>query len=135
MPSANRKELPWYCVLLDRPNEKLRSLSVSLKWRYTFGNHSKLRHWTLLVIVKRNLSCEIILKRNTRVTRSCVLSDAWFRDLKLLIWSLEIKLVENYFFLKNYVVSKGAVSHNVLYDQPLPITRYQVRFYANNSFE
>ena len=31
--------------------------------------------------------------------------------------------------------SKGAVSHNVLYHQPLPITCYQVRFYADNYFE
>ena len=31
--------------------------------------------------------------------------------------------------------SEGAVSHNVLYYQPLPITRYQVRFYANSYFE
>ena len=44
-------------------------------------------------------------------------------------------LVENYFFLENFVTSEGAVSHNVLYYQPLPITHYQVRFYANNSFE
>ena len=45
---------------------------------------------------------------------SCVLSDAWFRDLS---WGLEINsniLVRNYFFLKNYVTSQGAVSHNVL---------------------
>ena len=41
--------------------------------------------------------------------------------------------MENYFFLENYVTSEGAVSHNVLYYQPLPITRYQVRFYANNN--
>ena len=40
------------------------------------------------------------------------------------------KLEENYFFLENYVTSKGAVSHNILYYQPLPITRYQVRFYV-----
>ena len=31
--------------------------------------------------------------------------------------------------------SEGAVSHNVLYHQPLPITRYQVRFDADNYFE
>ena len=69
------------------------------------------------------------------VTRSCVLSDAWFRDLKFYIWGLEIKFVENYFFLENYISLERAVSHNVLYYQPLPITRYQVRFYANNYFE
>ena len=27
-------------------------------------------------------------------------------------WGLEIKFVENYFFLKNYVTSEGAVSYN-----------------------
>ena len=48
---------------------------------------------------------------------------------------LEIKFVENYFFLENYITLEGAVSHNVLYCQPLPIIRYQVRLYANNYFE
>ena len=48
---------------------------------------------------------------------------------------LEIIFVENYFFLENYVTSEGAVSHNVLYYQPLPITRDQERFYDDNYFE
>ena len=43
--------------------------------------------------------------------------------------------MEFYFFLENYVTSEGAVSHNVLYYQQLPITRHQVSFYANNYFE
>ena len=38
-------------------------------------------------------------------------------------------------FFENYVTSEGAVSHNDLYYQPLPITRYQVRFDATNYFE
>ena len=29
--------------------------------------------------------------------------------------------MENYFLLENYITSEGAVSHNVLYYQPLPI--------------
>ena len=33
-----------------------------------------------------------------------------------------MKFVENYFFLKNYVTSEGAVSHNVLYYQQLSVT-------------
>ena len=69
-------------------------------------------------------------RKNTLVTRSSVLADAWFRDVKFLI-----KIVENYFFLENFVTSEGAVSHHVLYCQPLLFTRYQVRFYANNYFE
>ena len=48
---------------------------------------------------------------------------------------LEIKFVENYFFLENYGTSEGAVSHIVLHHQPLPITRYQEICYANNYFE
>ena len=39
--------------------------------------------------------------------------------------------VENYLFLENYVSSEGAVSHNVLYNQQLPITCYQEGFYAD----
>ena len=39
--------------------------------------------------------------------------------------------MENYFFLENYITSEGAVSHNVLYYQQLPITSNQVLFYAN----
>ena len=62
-----------------------------------------------------------------------VTPDDWFRDLKFKIWGLEI--VENYFFLENYVTSEGAVSHNVLYYQPLPITCIEERFYDNNYFE
>ena len=38
-------------------------------------------------------------------------------------------------FLENYVTSEGAVSHNALYYQPLPITHYEVRFFADNYFE
>ena len=62
-------------------------------------------------------------------------SDAWFRDLKFLNWGLEIEFVKNDFFLENYGNPEDAVSHNVLHYQPLPITRYQLRFYANNYFE
>ena len=40
--------------------------------------------------------------------------------------------VKNYFFLKNYVTSEGAVSLNVLYYQQLSIAHYQLSFYANN---
>ena len=51
------------------------------------------------------------------------------------MWGLKIKVLENYFFLENYVTSVEAVSHYVLYHQPLPITRYQVRLYADEYFE
>ena len=41
-----------------------------------------------------------------------------------------IILVKSYLFLKNYVSSEGAVTHNVLYYQQLSIVRYQVSFFA-----
>ena len=48
---------------------------------------------------------------------------------------IKIKFVENYFFLKMYVTSEGAVSYSVLNYRPFPITHYQVRFYVNYYFE
>ena len=44
---------------------------------------------------------------------------------------------ENYFFLQNYVCyfRRSRFSQCFIGYQPLPITRYQVRFYANNYFE
>ena len=45
------------------------------------------------------------MKENTLFTQSRVLLDAWFRDLKILFWGLEIKLVENY-FLKTMLLQR-----------------------------
>ena len=45
-----------------------------------------------------------------------------------------IKFVEDYFFFENYNSLERAVSHNVWYYWPLPITHYQqVRFYGRNT--
>ena len=73
---------------------------------------------------------------NIIVTQSCVLSNAWFRDLKIELWGLKIKI--NFLsgklhtlFPLNYVNSAGAISHN----QQLSIACYQVSFYANSYFE
>ena len=38
-------------------------------------------------------------------------------------------------FSKTRSLFEGAVSHNVLYHHPLPITRNQERFYDGNYFE
>ena len=51
------------------------------------------------------------------------------------LYAFRCLISENDSFLKNYATSEGAVSHNVLYYQPLPFTRYQVMFYANKYFE
>ena len=39
---------------------------------------------------------------------------------------------QNNLFLKNYVTSEWAISHNVSYYQQLFIACYQVSFHANN---
>ena len=60
-----------------------------------------------------------------------MLSDAWFWDLKILFLGLETKFkYDVYFYIKNYVTSEGAVSHNVLYFKQLSIACYQASFYA-----
>ena len=80
-------------------------------------------------------SFEIIIKeKKPSHTKLCAFRCLISRPQNLILKSRN-RIMENYFFLKNYVTSEGAVSHNVLYHQPLPITRYQVRFYANNYFE
>ena len=55
--------------------------------------------------------------------------------LTQLVIEVDIFSEKLYRFLKNCVTWKGAVSHNVLYYQQLPIARYQESFYANNYFE
>ena len=77
-------------------------------------------------------SCKRLMEEKHPCRTSCVLSDTWIRDLS---WGLKFNsniLFRNYFFLKNYITSEGAVSHNVLYYQQLSIAQYQVSFYANN---
>ena len=90
-------------------------------WKFELNRPSKLRD------------------NNERKKHPCHTKLCAFRCLigrpQILVWGLEIKLVENYIFLENYTALEGAVSHNVLYYQQLPITRYQVRFYAYNYFE
>ena len=75
------------------------------------------------------------MRKNTHITQSCVLSDAWFQEIKIYFWGLEIKFMDNYFFLENCVTLEEAVSHNLLYYQMLSIACYQVTFYAINYFE
>ena len=60
-------------------------------------------------------------------------------SIRYLSWGLLLHvnlniLVRNYFFLKHYYTSEGAISHNVLYSHQLSIAHYQVRFYAYKYF-
>ena len=48
----------------------------------------------------------------------CLISRPQFQNLRS-----RNHFVENYIFLEKYSSSEGAVSHNVLYYQPLQITR------------
>ena len=61
---------------------------------------------------------------NTLVTRNCVLSDVWFRDLTIYYEVSKSDALKINSFSKTTFTSEGAVSHN----QQLPITLYQVKF-------
>ena len=74
------------------------------------------------------------MEEKTPLSHKLCFQMPWIRRKKGLKLNSDI-LVRNYFFLKNYVTSEGAVSHNVLYYQQLSIARYQVSFYANNCFQ
>ena len=69
------------------------------------------------------------------VTHSCVLSDAWFWDLKFKIWGIEIKIVENYFFLVNYVFSEGIIFTMFYTINLSPLLVIKKGFMINNYFE
>ena len=59
-------------------------------------------------------------EKNILVTRRCVIQ---MFDFETSNSKWTFKFVENAFFLENYATSEGAVSHTLLYYQPLPITR------------
>ena len=67
--------------------------------------------------------------KHTLVTQSCVHSDALISGHQNLILRSRNQI------RRKLLTSEGAVSHNVVNYQPLPITRYKVRFYAYNYFE
>ena len=77
---------------------------------------------------------EINERKNTLVASACFQMPE-FEISAEVSNAIQIYLVKNYFFLKNYVTSEGAGSHNVLYYQQLSIARYQVSFDANKYFE
>ena len=78
-----------------------------------------------LILFEASLQCKFF---RTSFTAFCFKDTGHYLHLKLNLWKIT-------YILENNVTSEGAVSHSVLHHQPLPITRYQVRFYANNYFE
>ena len=63
---------------------------------FSFGVSQHVHKITNLWKFELNWSSELrdnYERKNTLVTRSCVLSDAWFRDLKFSTWGLEIKFL------------------------------------------
>ena len=67
-------------------------------------------------------------KKNALFAQICVLSDS---NKRLQAWSLLIFWVRINIFLKNYITSEGAVSHNVLYYQQLSILLVNNCFFAS----
>ena len=106
----------WYC---QRP---VFSLGVSQHMRKitTIGHHS----------------CEIITKEKTPLSHEVmcfqILDFETSRSFSDVSKSNSRKISS---FSKTMSLQREPFFHNVLYHQLLPITRYQVRFYANNYFE
>ena len=75
-------------------------------------------------------SCKRIMKEKTPLLHKFVCFQMPIKGFR--VWSLLNIWVRNYLFLKNYITSEGAVSHNVLYYQQLSIARYKVSFSAYN---
>ena len=81
-------------------------------------------------------SCEIIMKEETPLSLEVVCFQ--MLDFETSNSKSEVSKSNSWkitSFSKNYVTSEGAVSHNVLYYQQLPVACYQVIFYANNYSE
>ena len=82
-------------------------------------------------------SCERMMDEKTLLSHKlcgfrCLISRPQNLKINSEVSKSQSVLVKNYFFLKNYVTSEGAVSHNILYYQQVSIARNQVSFYANN---
>ena len=71
------------------------------------------------------------MKENTPLSHEVVCFQNQMLDFETSKSNSDV-LISKFKFVKNYCL---AVSHNVLYYQALPITRYQVRLYVNNYFE
>ena len=86
--------------------------------------HNITERWNFLLNWSSKLQ-----ERNERKKHPCFTIFVWFQmnNKLFIIW------VRNY--LKNYITSEGAVSHNVLYYQQLSIAHYQVNLDANIYFE
>ena len=87
--------------------------------------------WILSSIGHR--TCEIIRKKHPCHTKLWAFRWLISRPELFLIWGLEIKFVENYFFLENYDTLEGAVSHNTVNLSPLLVIKKS--FFYNNYFE
>ena len=113
---------------LFKPQQSLNQIDFSTEQglSYTF-RHFQLR-FVLSSIGLR--SCEITMKEKTPLSHKVMCFK--MLDFETSNSKLEVSKSNSWkitsFSKTIYVTSEGAVSHNVLYYQPLPITRYQVRF-------
>ena len=82
-------------------------------------------------------SCKIVTKeKNTLVTQSCLLSDALFSRPNIINLRSRDQIRVKLLLFRKLRHFRGSVfSQYFIHYQPLPITRYQVRFYVNNCFE
>ena len=141
----SKKEKSWYHSnfgFLSMALDTIGNCQIP-KYQSTNSVYMYLNIWYIKITNLRKIWTQLVVKvareewstKKNLVAQPVCFQMPWIRDLS---WGLEFNLnilVRNYFFLKNYVTSEGAVSHNVLYYQQLSIARCQVSIYANNYLE
>ena len=97
--SSNFHRFVILCICWDTSSEKtglwqlpivsrvFKSTGHLFTWCIHAQNSKLVKIWTQLVVEVASSN----RRKNTLITQSCVLSDAWFRELKLLFWGLKIK--------------------------------------------
>ena len=99
-----------YCIVFsNRAIDTAGANTTTHAYRHYWWANAKVNAHTPPSTPNKKVRCSLILlktldtmvklrdnngRKNTLVTQSCVLSDAWFRDLQILFWGLEIKFVE-----------------------------------------
>ena len=113
----------------------LDTIGICQRQVFSLGVSQHMRNKTNLLMFELNRSSKLRdnnERQNNLFTRSCLLSDAWFGNLKFLIRS-RIQIHGKLLFPRKVRYFRGSrFSQCFIHYQQLSIARYQVRFYANN---
>ena len=127
-PLVSTRHFDQYVLIIFWRKKRKRKKNVWVETNGFFQNHPNLLEIVITWCYRKPVKywAQLVKETNTLVA-SCIQMHK--TEVCFIIG------VRNYLFVKNYVTSEGAVSHNVLYLQQLSIDHSQRRFYANNYFE